>query len=170
MFVYQRVKTTDWSVAKLISFPTTLVKSFSASDSPFFWSNIEDPKPHFLEKPMLGPSVFDRRPFGHCGWFFTWGRLASRHMDALEDRKHEKRTHCGLKELFIPGFLDASHVFFMFFFNMFSPVHWKNINVLNNSVAHFPFLQVKRWKHPAPCFLTKSAAFRKVWADLKGSS
>jgi hypothetical protein len=40
-------------------------------------------------------------------------------MDALEDRKHEKRTHGGLKELFIPGFLDASHVFFMFFFICF---------------------------------------------------
>jgi len=152
MFVYQRVKTTDWSVAKLISFPTTLVKSFSASDSPFFWSNLEDPKPHFLEKPMLGPSVFDRRPFGHCGWFFTWGRLASRHMDALEDRKHEKRTHGGLKELFIPGFLDASHVFFMFFFLYVFSCSLEKHQCFEQLCGSFPILAGETVKTSGPMF------------------
>ena len=64
----------------------------------------------------------------------------------------KKRTHGGLKELFIPGFLDASHVFFMGFLNMFSPVHWKKHQCFEQLCGSFPILAGETVKTSGPMF------------------
>ena len=157
IFVYQRVKTTDWSVATLISFPTTPVKW-----RPTKWSS--------FSAQCWGPMFLTDTPSAIVADFHL-GRLASHHMDALDGSQTWKK---GFK---VDSKNSSSQVLWMhlmsfscfFYIYVFSCSLENNIDVLNDSVVHLPFLQVKRWKNRPQVSSRKARPFVTCEPTSRGS-